>query len=132
MILLKKTGINSAIFTLTEMEVYYEGAYYLDITNPQDHKTISGIFLQDISLNVDRYNEFLIELVDDATSLVEWEQIGSPIVTIIYNLIPGLYDYTAKNEDGDVLEIGKLRVETVADATVGTYSYTPDEYIHKK
>lgn len=132
MVLLKKTETNSVILTLTESETTYSGVYYLNIYNPQDDSTVSDIFIQDISTNVERYNEFLIVLVDDETETERWSYTGSPLITVLYNFIPGLYDYTAKDANGNVLEIGKLRIQTVDDTPVETYRVEPTEYIYKK
>lgn len=130
MIFLKKHITNSMILTLTENETVYSGEYYLTIENPQDHKLNEDIYLFDISLNPDRYNEFNVILVDDENeSGFDYDDVTK--TTTIYNLESGVYDYRAKDGDGELLEFGRLRVETTEDANLGTYQAEVIEHTYE-
>ncbi len=131
MIFLKKDIVNSVILTLTENEVTYSGEYYLNITNTQSHNVVSDIYLYDISTNPDRYNEFNVVLVED-NNFTGYTYDDVTYTTTIYNLISGVYDYSATDLDSLELEIGRIRIETDTDPVMGTYSPTIKEIIYKK
>lgn len=63
-IILRKTQLNNVVFTLNESVTLDSPSFILEIESKVDYSNKLMWLNNDVSLNVERYNEYIIEMVD--------------------------------------------------------------------
>lgn len=115
MILLNQNTVNSAVFTLKEKTSITSPFYLFEVTGEgsKDVKYFTGA---DVSTNVNRYNEFNIELTSGVEDLTD---------CVVNLLVKGFYDYkiysqvTEGNLNPDnVTELVETGIMYVSDTTL--------------
>lgn len=109
MILLRRGEIGEAVVTASEKTVLLDTVFTLTFTHDLTKAQIVIAAAPDTSPYPDRYNSFSID------------------TTLFVNLDNGFYTYEITDQDGNQLEIGKMKLEGDAVSPV-QYQDTPTEY----
>jgi hypothetical protein len=110
MILLTRGHAGFMFITATEKIVTLPAVYNITFTAGIEHKSVSIDNATDLSPFPDRYNKFSID------------------PTLFNALDNGFYIYQVTDDDGNILEVGKMKL--IGDAPVSIqYQDAPTEYI---
>ena len=120
MIYLKNDIKNKVALTLSENDSVSR-TFYMDVENLYTRENINNIELNDMNIITDRYNLFYIGL--SASDITGSTYSTTSNTTLLNNFTSGYYSYSVKNINGDILEIGKLLIDSISNITS---DYTPE------
>jgi len=109
MILIQRGETANVIVTATEKAVLTPTRFTITFTHDLTKDTVVYVDAQDVSPSPERYNEFVLNLQD------------------FDDLDNGFYSYEVRDQENNLLEAGKMKLEGVKTSPV-QYQDTPINY----